>query len=111
MPGGHQLYVAEDGALEFTIAHGPTIPAGAHGQGFRIKADGELSYRGNRGRGFLACESPAGGHQIYAHTQGRHEDVERQPADLERGPHRPEECRPVRLLTVPTEGPGGYQYQ
>ena len=127
--------MARDGALRFDEAHShPNL--GARTGGFYVSHAGKfnvthgsglgtLKYRGNHGRGFLACPKQVKGHyQIFAHTgatrRGHHLESPEGAMNETRmqGPHHghgnpelePTKCLPVRLSTVRTEGPGAYQY-
>ena len=63
--------------------------------------DNIVHYRGNRGRGFLACRTEGGSYVIHANIRGR----------VQVGPGGKTPCLPVTLHARRTMGPGAWQYE
>jgi hypothetical protein len=73
VPGGQQVYVAQNGALSYTIAHSANIPAGSIVDQFSKDAPSNGNSFGylNFELGFIACPAGAGnGYQVFGQVDG-----------------------------------------
>lgn len=77
VPGGQDIFVARNGALGFSRAHGDYYPDGATGGPFKATFDtvgsvlGQFSFSGNGSTGWLACPvAVEGPWQVFAAVEG-----------------------------------------